>query len=500
MLALQVLQGKHAVFFPVSNGREASGIYAIALTTSIVGRTLLAIHLPTALGSAGMVFSVFWLGRLLFGRDEASGQATPWRGLLVSGVGAGLLAVSFSQTVIGRSAYNKATHMSMLLTLCMALLWWGWKQRNWQRIALAGVCAGLLPYTYSPAYFTPFLFLLFGLSFLLPLRTVTSAKMRAELPCVGVFLGVAGLVAAPILIHFALHPEHLFMRSSQLWVFDPSRSQGDPLGGPLANVWAHLLALGFRGDPNWRFNFPGQTMLNIGEAFFFWIGLGMAVWRCQRRPAYRLLLLWLVILLLPAMLARDAAPNTLRMIGAVPAIYLLAGVGVWEALRLLKERCHALPWRANQVLQENETWAAIALGAMVSLLILIQGVGAYRIYFQKWAAAPELNEAYDMEWTELALALNAQPSDSDMVYLIPADGWHHSFEYLNLGTVPAFLIPTYTIHPNMTYLSENIESRLAAIERLAEVKVVEWNTNTAWDYRWRRTIRSSSWQVRPLPG
>ena len=98
-----------------------------------------------------------------------------------------------------------------------------------------------------------------------------------------------------------------------------------------------------------------------------------------------------MILLLPAMLARDAAPNTLRMIGAVPAIYLLAGVGVWEALRFLKERCHALPWRANQVLQENETWAAIALGAMVSLLILIQGVGAYRIYFQKWAAAPELN-------------------------------------------------------------------------------------------------------------
>ena len=143
MLALQVLQGKHAVFFPVSNGREASGIYAIALTTSILGRTLPAIHLPTALGNAGMVFSVFWLGRLLFGRDEASGQATPWRGLLASGVRAGLLAVSFSQTVIGRSAYNKATHMSMLLTLCLALLWWGWKQRNWQRIALAGVCAGL---------------------------------------------------------------------------------------------------------------------------------------------------------------------------------------------------------------------------------------------------------------------------------------------------------------------------------------------------------------------
>ena len=159
VLALQVLQGKHAVFFPVDQGREASAIYAIALSTALLGRTLLAIHLPTALGSAGMVFVIFWLGRLLFGRDE-SGRATPWRGLLIAGVGAGLLAASLSQTVIGRSAYNKVTHMPLLLSLCLALLWRGWQERSLWRIALAGVCAGLLPYTYIPARFTPFLFLL----------------------------------------------------------------------------------------------------------------------------------------------------------------------------------------------------------------------------------------------------------------------------------------------------------------------------------------------------
>ena len=46
----------------------------------------------------------------------------------------------------------------------------------------------------------------------------------------------------------------------------------------------------------------------------------MAVWRWQGRPAYRLLLLWLGVMILPATLARDSAPNTVRMIGAVPAI------------------------------------------------------------------------------------------------------------------------------------------------------------------------------------
>ena len=61
MGALRVLQGEHAVFFPDvdPHGRDASVIYAAALSTLLFGRTLFAMHLPTALGSAGMVFAVF---------------------------------------------------------------------------------------------------------------------------------------------------------------------------------------------------------------------------------------------------------------------------------------------------------------------------------------------------------------------------------------------------------------------------------------------------------
>ena len=86
--ALRVLQGEHAIFFPdIGNGREPSALYVLALSTSLFGRTLLAMHLPTALGSAGMVFATFWIGRLFFGRDEESVRDTPWRGLLIGGVG-----------------------------------------------------------------------------------------------------------------------------------------------------------------------------------------------------------------------------------------------------------------------------------------------------------------------------------------------------------------------------------------------------------------------------
>ena len=169
VLALGVLGGEHAIFFlgPGNSGRDASTIYAIALSTAFFGRNLLAMHLPTAVGSAGLVFAVFWLGRLLYSRDE-HGKQTSWRGMLIGGAGAGLLAVSLGQTIIGRTSFNNVAHMPLLLTLCLALLWWGWGQsphqgKVWWRIVLAGVCAGLLGYTYVPARLVPLL-LLFSVS------------------------------------------------------------------------------------------------------------------------------------------------------------------------------------------------------------------------------------------------------------------------------------------------------------------------------------------------
>ena len=162
--ALQVLRGKHAVFFPRHNGREGMVVYAVAFAISLLGRTVLALRLPTTLASAGTVFAVFWLGGLLFRRD-GDGRPSPWRGLLIGGAAAGLLAVSLSQTILGRTAY-RGNYLPLLLALVFALLWLGWGQRRWWIFALAGLCTGLLPYTYLAARATPLLFVAFGLSFL----------------------------------------------------------------------------------------------------------------------------------------------------------------------------------------------------------------------------------------------------------------------------------------------------------------------------------------------
>ena len=450
MDALSVLRGEHAAFFPESHGREGLIVYAIALTTSVLGRTILAVRLPTALASAGTVFAVFWLGRLLFGREWDSGRATPWRGLLVGGVGAGLIAVSLAQTVIGRTAF-RVNFLPLLLCLCLGLLWEGWRCRSWQGVALAGACAGLLAYTYIAARFVPFLFLFLGLSFLVPwgrseyggemrgwallshrFSSLTS-RLQAEMPLAGVFVGVAGVVAAPILIYFALNPDQFFLRSDQVSVFQSDGGPAGPLWALFINVWEHLLTFGIYGDPSWRHNYSGQPLLNIWEAFFFWIGVGTAVWR-WKQPAVRLLLLWLALLLLPAMLSRDGnVPHFLRMFGATPAMYLLTGVGVWETIRVLRGRFlwERAKWTPHWI--RDGTKAATVVGALVGGLILIQGAHTYRDYFHSWAAAAKNLRANEMQqWQELAQVVSTHPPAANMAYLIPSYAWHYSFEYLHL--------------------------------------------------------------------
>ncbi len=465
--ALRVLGGEHAVFFPEKlAGREGLFIYAIAAAFALLGRTEMALRLPAALASAGTVFAVFWLGTILFGHDEDDHKTARWRGLTVGGISAGLMAVSVSQTILGRMAF-RTTLLPFLLCLCIATLWLGWRQRSPLLIVLAGVCAGLLPYTYIPARLAPFLFLLFGLSFLIPFGSFTWEKVRTELPRVCLFSAVAGLVATPILLYFISHPASFVARGNEVSVFHPSRSQGDPFTALLVNSWEHLLAFGFRGDPTWRNNFAGRPILSPLETIFFWLGVGIAIRCWQQRPAYRLILLWLGLMIVPALMASHAAPNTMRMIGAGPAVYLFIGTGFWEAFSFVRSRFY---WRFSPKVE-------VASGVAVGTLIATQGLFTYHTYFQKWATSPEVYRAHQVEWANLAHALNEQPTTDKEIYLLPYRlSEQYSFDYLYQGSAPAHVIrPSPPQH-----VGEQLEIALAAAGNTSVVKIVDWKDHVVW--------------------
>ncbi|MXY92348.1 MAG: hypothetical protein F4047_14535 [Caldilineaceae bacterium SB0670_bin_27] len=492
--ALQVLRGEHAVFFPRNFGREGMNVYGTALATFLLGRTVLAIYLPAALASAGTVFAVFWLGQLFFDRDE-NGQPTPWRALVIGGVAAGLLSVSLSQTFVGRAGV-RGNFLPLALSLCLALLWSGWRKRSLWQIALSGACAGLLPYTYIPARFVPFLFLFFGLSFLPSFvkdrtregkrrggdisnwlaRIASSSKVEQQM--IEVFLGCAALVAAPILLHFSLHPDHFFMRSDLVSVFQTHMSQGETLGTFLKNTWSHILAFGFRGDWATRHNIPFRPMLNIWEASFFWFGVAMAGWNIQR-SANRLLLLWLLILLLPAALAIGMMPppSFIRMIGVVPAVYLLIGFGFWESVQLLRRLGDASQVPTNLLSRTYRTGLTVVPGVVIAGLVLIQGVNTYNAYFIEGAANPRFQREFNSTWNDAAQVLNAMPSKTGTVYFLTSeDDMHYGFEYVNFGFEYLYqgAAPAYVFHARTLDLAAMIESTLRKLGRVTDVRLVQF--------------------------
>ena len=463
--ALQVLQGEHALTF---GDKEGLGVYLIALTTKLLGRTPLALRLPTALASASTVFVVFWLGRLLFGRDE-NGQETWWRGLVVGATGAGLLAVSLGQTILGRTSY-RGSILPLFLALCLALLWWGWTRRQWWGVGLAGACAGLLPYIYYPARFVPLLLLFFGMSFLLPFRSMSLKRIRSELPWAATFTAVAGLVAAPILLYYILYPD-LFLndRIQTLFVF---RDFQDATMMTLAkvlvtNVWEVLSTFSFRLLAGCCSPFEHAVMLNGWEAFFFWLGVGIAIWQWNRRPAYRLLLLWVGLLFMPAFLSD--AKNTMRMVGAVPAIYLLAAVGVWETFQ----------WSASRMSGRVKIWPSL-FATVIGIMFLIQGTITYRAVFDKGIAG--ILDDYNMIWPVFAQKLNERPAENDTIYLIA--NRHDAFDYLYRGETPFTRIFT-----EAQDLDQQIEALLTDLGTVSTVKVVNW-VDWSPTIEWRANFRA----------
>ena len=466
-----MLQGKHAVFFPDNSGREAFVVYAIALAHFFLGPSILALRLTTALSSAAAILVLFWTGHVLYGTDEQTGHPRPWRGLFIGGVGAGLLAVSLNHVVLGRVAF-RANFLILLLPLCLALLWRGWRNRNWLLITLAGLCAGILQYTYIPARLLPILLVLFGLTYLIPLNSDAKRNLREAWPRASLFAAVSAIVAAPLFIYFALHPEHLFDRISQVTLFSPANTLGDPLETVLLNVWDHLLVFGFRGDPNWIHNYESRPMLSPWVALFFWLGLALSIWRWRTHATARLLVMWLGIMLLPALLARNPypyVPNTLRMMGAAPSVYLLIGVAVWEAFQFLKRQAPVL---------------APALFFLLPVVILAEGIFSYRTYFEKYEVSARSQESFHGQWSDAALELsNTSPTDG-MVYLILSENRfaHYGFDYIYEGEVPAYVINHRG--PGMPYeagTSRRTLFMLASRKDLSTIAMLDWDDKLDWN-------------------
>lgn len=455
--ALRVLDGEIAPFYPTNHGREGLLILLIAPFVAWLGQTALALRLPAALAGVAAVLTVFALGQVLFAR---------WRGVAVGALAAAWLAISLTQTILGRISF-RANLLLLLLPLLVWGVWLGWRRQSWRWMVVAGVATGLSVYTYIPARLIPIFWLIVAVLLVLTQRP-SRAEIAKQLPRLAIYVGVSGLVALPLLVHFALHPADFSSRSESLWVF----AQGDAFRLLARNLLDHLAVFGLRGDANWRHNLPGRPLLVGVEALFFWTGVATSLWR-WRQPARLLLLIWLAVFLLPAVLALDFAPNTLRMIAMMPAVFLVTALGALDIGALILRFGGRLRPDAARAL-------GVALGLALMIFVGWRGVDNAHLYFDEWANAAPVLENFDVtKWLRLKDHIEAD-ARQDVVYVAAFDNRHppgyrqYNFEFLYQGRAPVHILRTMDAD-----FAAQLGQRLAADAAQAPIQVaaVAWTAD-----------------------
>ncbi|CAN5851419.1 hypothetical protein BH10CHL1_BH10CHL1_25140 [soil metagenome] len=322
----------------------------------------------------------------------------------------------------------------LIWTSALWLLLRSWRTGGWLSWMGCGVMVAASMYAYQAAWVIPFLM---APSTLLLWQQTESGTVTFSLwqwrsrfslankhQLVG--LAVTALVALLLLLPFIRYTWHnsdiVLLRTSQVAANVGTDS------APTSTIWSGIKhtalmysPFGAPGDQSPRRNIPGEPVLNLWQALLFFAGLGVALWR-WRHPAYAIVLLGLIGLLLPGALSNHA-PHFHRTLGAAAPTALLCGFGldwIWQ-------------WRAQQT-TANRSWSAVTrqLGWVSLLLLVLGGATSVQDYFVRWAVLPRLDYAFDTGLWQVGEQLKQLPPEQP-VYLTPIDSSYPTLAFALLN-------------------------------------------------------------------
>lgn len=370
-----IRQGQHALFFREGYGHEPLYHYWSAPFQVLFGDNVLSIRLPAVyLGMLLVALTMRWA------RREFDGVTA-----VVAGFG---LAISWWPIIFSRVGLRPILEPLLLV----AAAWF------WRRPWLAGLFWGLSLYSYTGARVIFLLPVLWGVVQLM--TAPDKLEKRARVKTAVISLTVTLLMYLPL---------YLTLRA------DPSLQQRvDQLAGPLdalrqgefGPIWQMTLAtlgvFSFTGDPRWTYSLPGRPFFDGVTAVLFYGGLLLALWR-WRQPRYTLVLAWLAVTLLPSAVTPQA-PSTVRLVGAMPVVFVVLGTAVSAFLT----------WA-----RANKKYSRVNLSWLVNVFLLALFLtNIFRTVsdgFIRWPAALETRLKYQTVLLDMARHWQAEQTENWVV-------------------------------------------------------------------------------------
>jgi 4-amino-4-deoxy-L-arabinose transferase-like glycosyltransferase len=413
LLALRILHDPQfrPVYVPGVADIPALLFYLDAVPIGLFGPHPWTVRLVPALAGALTPLALYWMVQPLFGRRVAV-------------LSAGLMAASVWHNALSRLGFA-ATLGPPLTTLAIGLIWRalqpGPSRQRYMQAGLAGASCGLAVYAYHPSRLAPIVVAL-TVAIILG-RDLRAWRMAtARLAIAALFML---LVLGPLIDYGLNDPEGYTERLDQTSIFNPDASAGH---APARRIEQNArLILGMwneHGDENARHNLSGAPMLDPLTGAAFVVGVGMLLLRLRDHRA-RLVLLWLGVMLLPALMSNQE-PHAVRTVEAIAPSMVLAGIGATALLGWVRE---LRPWRFNPRLG----WA---LGG--GLLMCVLALNTWR-YFVTWPATTGAYHEFYVADTHIGevvqrLASTAgSPATGYQIFLPQARGDNEVLDYLTYG-------------------------------------------------------------------
>jgi 4-amino-4-deoxy-L-arabinose transferase-like glycosyltransferase len=381
-----------------------------SISVEFLGRTVVALRLPSALAGALTVSGLYLVARAMYGHRVAIVSA--------AFLAAMHYAVQFSRLAV----MNIWDGLWFVVTL--GALWYGWKTGRRAAWILAGVGLGLGQYFYATGRTMLAVIVVWLILATIFDRQGWKRNLSNLLPALISLIAVLLPLAHYISVNFSRYMGDVQTNSVLgAWLQQKMASTGDPAWQILLNQ----VRLGFGAyvDTNLQFWYqPGVPINRALPAALFMIGLVLMLIRFKDIRTW-IVLTWLAAFGMTAALS-ESTPAAQRLVACTPAVALLVGFGLVELGRLLAS-----------AFSNRQKWVALGIGIAAVFLVADE----IRFYFFEFTPQSAYMAKHDFVGRGADIAdkiihqLEGRPGQWEIAVL--TDG---SFGYYTIPSVQ-FLLP-----------------------------------------------------------